>query len=83
MMMSPSAIADRVVSSDVGLRSQSVAACDETDRAGTCFDNALAARVHAPLTWLSSVTSTTRSGLALSAAVVCFGFIKRLDINHG
>ncbi len=81
--MSPSAMAARVLSSAVGSRSHSVAAWDDTCSAGTCFESPSAARDQAPLTWLSSVTSTTRRGWLLSATEVRFRFIQRLDINHG
>ena len=51
--------------------------------AGTCLESASAARDHAPLTWLSRVTSTTRRGWSVLATEVRFRFIQRLDINHG
>ena len=80
--MSPSAIAASVLSRALGSRSHSVAAWEDTVNAGTCLDRPSAARDQAPLTWLSSVISTTRRGWLLSATEVRFRFIQRLDINH-
>ena len=81
MMMSPEAIAFlQLCNSDLSA-SHSVAAKLLKLTPGKSQTRRFSARSIAPLTWLSSVTRTTLTGVEASAAEVCFRVIKRIYLN--